>query len=95
MDTDSRNGTGAVVASDAQVTFVAEDSPLAAEILAQLDVLDPARVATRQGPGAASSRTWRARRSSTRPTRSSAAATGATNWSPWCRRVRPTPRMSA
>ena len=51
MDTDSRNGTGAVVASDAQVTFVAEDSPLAAEILAQLDVLDPARVATRQGPG--------------------------------------------
>ena len=31
--------------------FVPELSPLSAEVLAQLDVLDPSRVATRQGPG--------------------------------------------
>jgi hypothetical protein len=55
METDTKNGTviapDSGMTTDAQVTFVAELSPLAAEVLSQLDVLDPARVATRQGPG--------------------------------------------
>ena len=50
----SANGTSAVVEefeSGMPDIFVSEPGPLSAEILAQLDVLDPSRVATRQGPG--------------------------------------------
>jgi hypothetical protein len=50
----SANGTSAVVdefESGMPDIFVSEPGPLSAEILAQLDVLDPSRIATRQGPG--------------------------------------------
>jgi hypothetical protein len=53
----STNGTSPAVAIADEFEpvlpdmFIAESGPLSAEILAQLDVLDPSRIATRQGPG--------------------------------------------